>query len=116
DAVVPLRNLRYELLDADGRKQHHGQLADQSLDARQAKQVPLPLAATPAGRYLLRLAYSENGQPKTAELRVQVVENLPPLTPQPSDRTLLTEIVATEQAPVADLGNSTRVQSAAGVY
>ncbi len=116
DASVPLRNLRYELLAADNRKQLDGQLADQSLAARQAKRLSLSLPPTPAGRYRLRLTYAENGEPKSTAARVQIVENLPPLTPQHSQRTLLTEITATQQAPVADLGNSTRVQSPAGIY
>jgi Uncharacterized protein conserved in bacteria len=116
DAAVPLRNLRYELLDASGRKQHNGQLPDQSLAPRATKQLTLPLAPAPAGRYSLRLTYLENGEQKSAEARLQVVENLPPLEPQPSRRTLLTEIVAADQKPVADLGHSTRVQSSAGTY
>lgn len=116
DAGVPVRDLHYQVLDAKGRVRQEGRLPDLELGDREAKLLPVRLTAMPPGRSRFRLTYAENGTPNTAESWVEVVEPLPPLTAQPSRRTLVTEIVATEQKPVADLGGSTRVQSPAGVY
>lgn len=116
DDAVQLSDLAYQLSNDNGQVLQQGSLSAPSLNARSSTQLELPLAATPAGAYRLRLTYTEAGEKKSTDARVQAIAHASPLEPQREQRTLIAEIDALEQEPIADLGHSKRVESPAGVY
>ena len=116
ETPLRLEQLRFQLLSAEGAAVQAGALPDLTVDSLGTRGLPIPLEASPAGNYQLRLSYREAGENRRTETTLVVVEPRPTARPQPEALTLLTQIDATTQAPVAATGENALKRSTAGAY
>ena len=119
ERALSLSNLRYEI-EAGGSTisaaSREGRLLDTLLPGLGSSRVDIPFPAAPAGDYRVRLTYLENGSETSAETSVRLIAPRQTEDPQAASLSALTEIDATEQNPVADLGGTRVVTSPAGEY
>lgn len=117
EQAIRLNNLRYTISgSANTTAPHEGQLPDTLLPGLGSSRLEIPIPAAPDGDYRVQLSYVEGGSEMSAGSSVRLVAARQPESHQPAKLSAITEIDATQQGPVAELGGTTVVTSPAGEY
>ena len=116
DEAMEIADVRFVLRDEAGAEVQTGQLSDQSVQGQAVEWVNVSLEAAPAGDYQLQVSYLEGGERRDVQSTVVFFEKRESPEPRDAEMTLLLEVNAATQEPVAEVGGTQVVDSPLGAY
>lgn len=116
DEAIKLTGLRFALRDRAGLELQAGELSDQSVKGQKVQVVEVPLEAAPSGEYQLQVTYREAGESREVQSDVLFFEKREMPKSREAEMTLLVEVDAATQDPVAEVGGTRVVNSPLGTY